>query len=578
MAKPSSAFAFVVIISLALPIPFESMAGTEDLICSMIGVADWLVENQNPGGTFNLKMSDTHEDYQDALILGCAAIVLLDAYKITGDIKYLEAANLTLSLLSSWQEADGEWTSHSRYAAGGAYYPIIAFSKFKIYTNSSAYMDTTLKAADSLIEDEEGSVRYFYIFEMGERSYALLLVWKATNISRYKSVVDGWVSFLQEAFNYKIGAWNTRVDGKGPQGMWDAVLPALPLLAYDYDKLRELANRSLCWATRNLKAFEAGAYIACSPRGEISLSDQVYRDKVNAYTHFTAEFLILASILGKEAEAEEAASWLISMQAPDGGFYFRKSPDGSVDRREYVWDSFWAFFGLYTYLQAKLSKELRNMICEISLEMKDAGEKGANTSLCEHYISIAEEKFNSGEYFTALDYVKMANKTLRSSVKTFEAINKAKFLIYSSKRVGVNVTRAERKLSLALEAYKKGDFESGLELALEAEDIVNSNLMEMKSEANRILEETEELLGEARDLGVNITEADVLLEEALKLYSEGNYSGSIELAKRAQDSARKSVILAKIRRTKKILGAILSIAIVSSLIFLLKRRSIKDKE
>lgn len=572
----------VTLILLAIPNSAGTALGNaEDLLMSIVRVADWLVNNQNPDGTFNLKMSYRNGYYQDALILGCAAIVLLDAYHITDDTRYLEAANLTLTLLAEWQELEGDWSSRSHYAAGGVYYPIMAFAKFQIYTNNDVFMENMLRAADSLIRlAEEKSIRHYYVFEMGERSYALLLVWKATNITRYKGVARRWIRFLEEeAFDHEAGAWNTRIDGKGPQGMWDAVLPALPLLASNYIVLRELANRSFFWALENLSSFEPGAYTPSSPAGEISLSDEVYRDEVNAYPHFVAEFLILASILGREAEAREAAEWLLSMQAPDGGFYFRKRPDGSIEREEYVWDSFWVAFGLYTYLQMRMPEELGSLISLMTSEVQTAEFSGVDTTLCRYYLSMAQECLNLGKYLKALDYIQMANNTLASSRKTLETINEVESMISQAKMSGANVTEAENKLSQALEHYRSGDYEKGLELALEAEKIANLSLMEIKSEANRILNETRSLIDERAATGMNVTEAEILLEEAFRLFSQGNYSGAIEVAKMAQESAMAVSSAGEGNKMIVTIGGIIGVAALSTLgVLVFRRREARKRE
>ena len=553
-----AALIFLVFSSSAEPVSTK----TEDLLGALIKVADWLVANQNSDGTFNLKMNHLDPEYQDAFILGCAAIILLDTYQITGNARYLEAANLTLTLLSNWQDTDGDWSSHSRYISGGVYYPVVAFAKYQLYTNNNTFMDNIQKAAESLIRLKEKISPQSYVFEIGEGAYTLLLTWKVTNSSEYKEAADRLVSQLESKyFDYKAGAWNTRVDGKGPQGMWDAVLPALPLLVHEYPKLRRLANRSFYWAFRNLRSFEAGAYITCSPKGEVSLSDDIYRDTESVYSHFTAEFLVLASILGKEAG--ETANWLISMQAPDGGFYFRKSPDGSIDRREFVWDSFWAFFGLYTYLQRKLSRELESMISELSSEIRDAEKKGANVSLPKNLLEIANRKLSSEELFSALSYIQKANKTLQASLEAFERINEVQALIVSIEGCGVNVTEAKHELSLALEAYSVGDFENSTKFAAEAEKLANLSIVRTKSEVERILKEVESFLEDAISAGANITKAEVLLKDAKRAYSEGNYTKALELAESANESALEAISSAKSRKKEIFIGAIAATAVLS---------------
>ncbi|RLG53735.1 MAG: hypothetical protein DRO00_03140 [Thermoproteota archaeon] len=554
---------------------------SEDALNSILKVADWLVANQNLDGTFNLEMSHMHSEYQDAMILGCAAIVLLETYQITEDYKYLKAANLTLTLLANWQEIDGDWSSHSRYAAGGVYYPIMAFAKFQIYTGSDFFMDNMIRAAESLIKlAEEKSVRYYYVFEMGERSYALLLVWKATNISRYKKIANKWVRFLvEEAFDHKAGSWNTRIDGKGPQGMWDVVLPTLPLLVSNYVTLRELANLSFYWALENLSSFEPGAYVPASPRGEMVLSNDVYRDQTNAYPHFVAEFLILATVLGRDAEAREAVEWLISMQAPDGGFYFRKNPDGSIDKREYVWDSFWAFFGLHTYLQRKMPEELGSLISEMESQIQTAEAQGINTSIPRKYLMLAQESLNSEKYLKAMNCLQKANRTLKDSSEAFDTINEVKSLISSIKEKGANVSAAELKLGEAINAYNKGDYDACKELALNAENLANLSLLELKLEAFRVLEDVRAFLNETASTGLNLTEAEILFSEALKLYSEGNYTGAIELAKSARQMAIEALSLTEAKKTRFLAVGIIVSAIVSILsIVIWRRHEAKRKE
>ncbi len=513
-----------------------------EIFVSLKRVGDWLVSHQNPDGTFSVQMDHVTPGYQDALLLGCAAIMLLDTYRLTKDATYLEAAERTLDLLAEWQQGDGSWGSRTHYTIGGVYYPIAAFAKHELYTHSGRYSEPLRMAVDKLISSVgEWNPKVHYIFEVGEYAYALLLAWRATGEEEYANVAENWIDFLtsRSAFDHGWGAWNTLVSGVGPQGMWDAALPTLPLLLVEDHDLLSLANESAHYALKKLSSGEPGAFVASAgvPESERALLDDVYTDTENAYTHFSGEFLLLATIVGLDDEAERTAEWLMSMQSPEGGFYFRKAPNGSIDDRVFLWDTFWAFFGLYEFLCKRLGDVAKDKLYEAESAVSEVKDRGADTSVAENLLNRARQALQEGDSVEALLLIEQINGTLVESLSALDNIYTAEDLLREADRAGINVTDLRNSLSAAKEAYFSGNYTLAMEIARAVSKTANISLTQLRDQAEAMVMEAVAAIERAKSIGSDVGKAQTYLDMAEEAFSSGLFSEAIRMAAVAKDLA-----------------------------------------
>ena len=526
--------------------PVELSDFDESIMQSLIKTGNWLLFHQNPDGSFSVSMDHVSPGYQDALLLGCAAIILLDTYRLTREPSYLEAAERTLDLLVEWQQGDGSWGARTHYTVGGVYYPLAAFAKHEIYTKSGRYVEPLHLAAQKLISSVgEWQPKIQYTFEVGEYTYVLLLAWRATGEEDYRVVAERWIYFLSSkaAFDHGQGAWNTLISGVGPQGMWDAALPALPLLVIEDEVLFSLANKSARWALKKLTAGEPGAFVAATevPSHQRALVDAVYTDTTNAYPHFSGEFLLLATILGLKEEAESTAIWLMSMQAPSGGFYFRKHPDGSIDDRVFLWDSFWAFFGLYEYLMRRLREVARLKLSAVEEEISQVASQGADTSVARDLLGEALIALGEEDYVEVMRLADSINRSLSESLAAFIELGAAENILRRAENEGVNVTDLRSSLSTAKGAYLAGNYTQALELARAVFTAANLSLSELRRQAESAVLEAKAAVEQAASLGINVSSAQSYLAMAEDALSVNLFSEAIRMAAVARDLALASM-------------------------------------
>lgn len=497
----------------------------------LVRTADWLVEHQNPNGTYTLNMTLENGEYQDAIALGCAAVILLEVYHITGDQSYLRCANNTLSLLAEWQNYNGGWSGHTFFTAEGTYYPLVAFSKYQLYTGDERYDVNIRMAARRLIYIVgRRYVEYPYVFELGEHIYAMLLAWMATGEDDYKAAADLWVETLVGEFDHDAGAWNTMLDGSGPQGMWDAAIPCLPLLVWDYPELRAQAEQALSWASSLEVA--PGGYAASHPDGDMVIKAAKWSDRKRAYSHYTGEFLLLASVTGRFDLAGKAFSWLVQMQSPEGGFYFRSTLGGGVDERLFVWDTYWAFFGILTYLREMFRVKVEDMVLELN-DGLGMVEGLVNTSTIASKIREAEDLLSAGRYFEAYQSVLEANESLRLLLDAYNVYKEGVENVSRLAETGVNLTAAYATLEESKRCLAAGDFDKAKEYAQLAAKQASDAVEAARREAEDKISMAKALLDQAAGLGLDVSEASYYVGMAEDSFNSAKYSLAIFYADQA---------------------------------------------
>ncbi|MGA1847890.1 MAG: hypothetical protein ACMUHB_00995, partial [Thermoplasmatota archaeon] len=118
-----------------------------------------------------------------------------------------------------------------------------------------------------------------------------------------------------------------------------------------------------------------------------------------------------------------------------------------------------------------------------------------------------------------------------------ETINSAEFLFEEASRSGVDVSSKEEDLSRAKELLSRGNVKEAVRLATGVEEDVKSLWMERKK--NTLEEDIKGLkdyMNESDNLGLDISEAHDIMEEAETLFSEEKFDEVDEMVGKARDS------------------------------------------
>ena len=524
-----------VLILIVLTGCYNSVEAFDEAYMSLLSLSNWLLSVQDGSGVFNVPYSQEFPGYKDALILGYAAMVLLDVYKLTHSPEYLEAANKTLNLLLGWQTREGGWPDHTKFGMEGIFYPLMAYSKYKIYTGSSTYDNVTLKAAYRLLSLIKSSgVRY--VFEAGEYCYALHLAWEATGNPEVRESAVDVLSLIVESFDGEAGAWNTDLGGNGPAGIWDAVLPALPLLNSGNDTLRAMAAKSREWAYENLRSVELGGYKACIVTSEVVVTLEAYIDIENTYTHFTAEYLILSSILGHNSSLE-ALNWLLAMQSDEGGFYYRKTYTGVTDERVYLWDSLWAGFGLVVFLNKMGRQYYQDSRMKLLTEVEGFERAGVWVNDTLKLISEADVLLGDGLIPAALQKLSQAINELNKSHNAFTEISRFENMTVDMDRRGCNVSHLSAIVSKCWKLYNRGMLNEATIIARQGVVEAERAEVEARAAARARIDRASQAVSKALKYGVRVDMAECYLSIAFSSYYEGNYTSAIKYAEMAEELA-----------------------------------------
>ncbi len=502
---------------------------------SLLSLSNWLLSVQDSSGMFNVLYSQEFPNYKDALILGYAAMILLDAYKLTQVPEYMEAANRTLRLLTEWQTEEGGWPSHTKFNMEGIFYPLMAYSKYKMYTGSGAYENSTLKAAlrlSNLIK----SIGVKYVFEAGEYCYALQLAWMATGNPEVQASAEEILGLIVESFDVEAGAWNTDVYGNGPAGIWDAVLPALPLLNSGNAILKGIAAKSMEWAYKNLRSVELGGYRACIVTSEIVVTLEAYIDVENTYTHFTAEYLILSSTLGHNSSLE-ALNWLLEMQSDEGGFYYKRTYTGVRDERIYLWDSLWAGFGLVVFLNRMGDQYYQNSRSKLLAEVDRLRRIGVWVNDTLKLIAEADSLLGEGLIHSAFQMLEQSYDKLNRSYEAFIEIGRFENLTVDMDSRGCNVSHLFAMVGKCWKLYNLGMMYEAVTIARQGMFEAERVEAEARTAARNIIDQASQAISKALRYRVKVDMAECYLSIAFSSYYEGNYTHAIKYARMAEELA-----------------------------------------
>jgi len=116
------------------------------------------------------------------------------------------------------------------------------------------------------------------------------------------------------------------------------------------------------------------------------------------------------------------------------------------------------------------------------------------------------------------------------------AISTAERAITDYESKGIVVNDAKSKLDEAKKAFGEGKYADAERLANEAKSIADS-INDSAGNASKVLSEAGKTIGESRDKGFDVTDAEQLHTQAEEEYANGNYDEALNLAELAKTAA-----------------------------------------
>ncbi len=188
---------------------------------------------------------------------------------------------------------------------------------------------------------------------------------------------------------------------------------------------------------------------------------------------------------------------------------------------------------------------------------------GLNTSMAESLLSKALENYTGGYYPTAEQIARNAENVAMNLLKRYNAsvaIENATEIIKMAKEAGANTTYAEDLLNQAREALNSGDYTKAQELAEQAK------LAAMKAEAEAVIKDAETTINETVEKGIDVSEAQLLLNQAKEALNNGEYKQAKEYAQKAKESCLNTLAQVRTQATESINAANQSIVKAEGLI------------
>ncbi len=193
----------------------------------------------------------------------------------------------------------------------------------------------------------------------------------------------------------------------------------------------------------------------------------------------------------------------------------------------------------------EMKTEAEGTIESAENEITTAENRGINVTDAVLLLNQAKSLFSEGYYPAAknkaLDAYQLAqNLILKTDAE--EAISLAQNTINNATEHGINVTDAKNTLNQAEKAYNNGEYEKAKELATTTIQKTRDEVDAAKEEALSKINLAENETRNAENLGVNVSEAKHLLNDALDLFNQGYYPEAGEKADAAYQKAQEAIL------------------------------------
>lgn len=176
----------------------------------------------------------------------------------------------------------------------------------------------------------------------------------------------------------------------------------------------------------------------------------------------------------------------------------------------------------------------KNKISTIKLLIDEASEFGADVTEPQKALELAEKSFKNNNYKELNAQLTHAEELAKSSLdaakslylaeKTSVELTSVEDFINESKKRGVDVSKAEECLKNSDELLNDGKYEELEQIIKDAREYANQALYKFQvAHANEFMSSTETLISEAKELGLDVNEAEDLLKEAESLFQEEDF-------------------------------------------------------
>ena len=201
----------------------------------------------------------------------------------------------------------------------------------------------------------------------------------------------------------------------------------------------------------------------------------------------------------------------------------------------------------------------------------------ADTTEAKKLLKQANTALNEGKYEDAKNYANQAKRSAEACAEKFKntklIINNTQSSIDSAKSIGTNTTEAEKLLKQANTALNEGKYEDAKNYAKEAKKSAEA-CAEKFEDTRLIINDAQSSIDSAKNIGVNITEAEKLLQQAKAELNKGKYEDAENYANQAKTSAEN----AKSTRIKQVVTCITVLFIASISIILYRKTAAKARE
>ncbi len=376
--------------------------------------ANWFITNQREEGFIDMEGDEFYGIRGDATLIGHSVTVRMYAYALTGDSKYLNAAEKSLDWLKERQDAEGGWRDYAGYTLDAAQCVFEGFNTYQSISGNSKYNDTLRRAASRMVNGTigmSGELLLANIIEIGEYAHFSLLAWKTTGETKFKEAAETILDYIQNNYDETEGFWNPYDKNQKTPFLAPIVRPVLrgsmrifppkgrllarisdSLIPYvtsqthpqysmslmdsealldtldgscSFPVLAKQTDKAIEWVKTHCPGPFPGTLVESRPEPP---ARRVYPIAIINDTKMAAAWptsLLLLAYCGlRDGRYAEAAActadWLVTIQDENGGFFNFQKPDGSfLDLQSgnvnfYISMALWIFNEVYGESKVKL--------------------------------------------------------------------------------------------------------------------------------------------------------------------------------------------------------------------------------
>jgi len=166
----------------------------------------------------------------------------------------------------------------------------------------------------------------------------------------------------------------------------------------------------------------------------------------------------------------------------------------------------------------------------------DSEKLGVDVTSAMSLLEDAKKALDAKEFDKALEAGKKAKKEAEDGAHqlVLEAISSSTMILEDAKKLDANVDQAKELLDQARIAMESSNFEEALDFAIHAGKEAE---MTQASVVEEVIKMAQSAASSAKDMGIKLINADKLIEEALHLLANKDYTKAMESAKKAENEA-----------------------------------------